>query len=90
MTDPRVEAAAISSLDVRLTGFTPSTYPFVAGLAEEAYGHPAGSFVRPAVIPFAHAAALFFVLRGWPQNEFPGGKWATIQHLEDLIERASP
>lgn len=73
---------------VKLTGFTPSTYDLVAGLAEEMYGHPALSHARPTVIPFESAAAVWFVLRALPDDRFPGGKWATVQHLEGLIDAA--
>lgn len=83
MTERNVE---LSMTDVRLAGFTPPTYDFVAGIVEEAFGHPPLSHARPTVIPFTSAAALFFILRAWPEGDFPGGKWATIQHLEGLIE----
>lgn len=72
--------------DVRLSGFTPPTYDLVAGITEERWGHPALSHARPTVIPFESACALWFVLRGMADEEFPGGKWATLQHLESLIE----
>lgn len=71
--------------EVRLEGFTLSTYDFIAQIVEDRFGHPAGSHLRPTVIPFESAATLFFVLRYTPESEFPGGKWATIQHLESLI-----
>ena len=73
---------------VKLSGFTPRTYDLVAAIAEELWGHPALSHARPTVIPFESAAALCFVLRSLPDERFPGGKWATIQHLESLVEAA--
>jgi len=74
--------------DVRLSGFTPTTYDFVAGIVEDRWGHPPLSHSRPTVIPLESAAALYFVLRVTPDEGFPGGKWATVQHLEGLIEDA--
>lgn len=72
---------------VRLSGFTPTTYDFLSSFVEEQWGHPALSHSRPTVIPFEPAAALYFILRATPDQEFPGGKWATLQHLESVIER---
>ncbi len=79
----------VAGTEVRLDGFTSVTYPFVAGIAGDRWGHPEGSHHRPTVIPFESAAALHFVLRGTPDDEFPGGKWATIQHHEGLIDVAA-
>lgn len=76
----------MSSESVRLSGFTPTSYDFVSRLAEDRFGHPAGSYARPTVIPIESAATLFFLLRLAPDDEFPAGKWAVIQHLEGLIE----
>ncbi len=73
---------------MRLSGFTPSTYDLLAGLAEDHWGHPALSHARPTVLPLESAAALFFVLRVLDDAQFPSGKWATIQHLEALITAA--
>jgi hypothetical protein len=72
--------------DVRLAGFTPPTYDFLAEIVEEQWGHPKLSHARPTVVPFEHAAALYFLLRATPEDEFPNGKWATIQHLEGLLD----
>lgn len=71
---------------VRLDGFTPTTYDFLATIIETCWGHPTGSFQRPTTIPFESAAGLFFILRGTDDAAFPGGKWATIQHLEEVID----
>jgi hypothetical protein len=72
--------------DVTLRGFTPRTYDFLAALVEDHWGHPMNDFTKPSPIPFGSAAELFFVLRAMPDDFFPGGKWATIQHLETLID----
>ena len=75
--------------DVRLGGFTPLTYDLLSRIVEERWGHPALSHSRPTVIPLESAAALYFVLRAMPDEEFPGGKWATIQHLGSLLDEAA-
>lgn len=53
------------------------------------WGHPMNDFTRPSSIPFPSATELYFVLRVTPDGEFPGGKWATIQHLETLLDEAA-
>lgn len=72
--------------DVCLVGFTDHTYTFIANIIDEHFGHPMNDPSLPSTIPFASASELFFLLRGVPDEEFPGGKWATIQHLENLID----
>lgn len=76
------------SPSVKLEGFTPVTYDMLATLVEDWWGHPPLSFARPTVVPLEHAAALYFVLRRLRDDAFPRGKWATIQHLEALIDEA--
>lgn len=73
---------------VKLSGFTPSTYDFIAGFIEEWHGTPALSFARPTYVQVGVAAEAFFRFRAMPESVFPGGKWATLQHLEGLIEAA--
>lgn len=43
----------------------------------------------PSYISAENAALLFFVLRATRDTDglFPCGKWASIQHLEDCIEK---
>jgi hypothetical protein len=73
------------SLDyVDTTGFSPVTRPWIRQLVEDLNGSPSGD----SIIAADTAALLFFILRLLPDDEFPGAKWATIQHLESQIERA--
>jgi hypothetical protein len=82
---PHGSGPMIDSDSVTLRGFTPPTYDLLAQMVDDAWGHPKLSHARPTVIPFEHAAALWFVLRTMPDETFPGGKWATLQHLEALV-----
>ena len=38
-------------------------------------------------ISFERASALFFLLRKIPDEDFPRGKWATIQFLEAWLDK---
>lgn len=89
MTDIGIQVNEIPMADVELAGFTPSTQAWLNDIIEGAWGHPPGSPARPATIPLTSAATLYFLLRVVDDINFPGGKWATIQHLESLIEEAT-
>jgi len=69
---------------VRLDGFIPTTWDALRDLFEALGAHVKES--QPTLVTVECAAASFFVLRFLPESYFPGGKWATIQHLEGLIE----
>jgi len=68
---------------IPLVGFTPGTLDF---LAERAGLEPteavADGIPRRSALHFVHE------LRATDDDAFPGGKWATIQHLESLIGAA--
>jgi hypothetical protein len=63
--------------------FTPVSKPWIKQLVEELNGSPSGD----SIIAADTAALLFFILRQLPDDAFPGGKWATIQHLENQIDK---
>lgn len=72
---------------VRLRGFTPSTLDYLA----EALGVKPNLSEMTALedgITGKRAIGLLAWLREVPDDLFPGGKWATIQHLEALIAQA--
>jgi len=69
---------------VRLVGFTEPTRRWLCEVAEAMFG---GDPER--MLSLEQAAVLFFVLRREQEDSFPGGKWATIQHLESLIAAAA-
>jgi hypothetical protein len=73
---------AVMQIDVHLHGFTPKTMDWLAGIIEHEFGHPRG---KDGWVPLPSAAALYFLLRSLSEDAFPGGKWATVQHLETLI-----
>ena len=68
---------------ISLEGFTSDTYDFIAEEIEGIWGM---SFDPGECLTPSNAAYLFFRLRATPDDYFPGGKWATIQHLETLID----
>lgn len=65
---------------------TKPTWDFLRRVIEDGFGaHIKDS--QPTLVTVETAAALFFLLRKLPGERFPGGKWATIQHLEGLVEK---
>ena len=68
---------------VRIEGFTLATHEWLIRLVESEYGGDPKLLVN-----FDYASSLFFRLRKLPDDAFPGGKWATLQHLESCIEDA--
>lgn len=75
---------------VRLEGFTPKTYAFMKELVEQKRltGKWFYSSAAKPEVPLESVSALYFILRGTDDYLFPGGKWATIQLLELLIDKA--
>lgn len=68
---------------VELQGFTPATLQF---LAEERGVQRV--YEGRYVMSGASALGLLARLRDTSDERFPGGKWATIQHLEAQIAQA--
>jgi hypothetical protein len=69
---------------VLLLHFTPATLDWLC----EILGIESTEAVAPPGITGAQALQLLAGLKGTPDAEFPGGKWATIQHLESCIAAA--
>lgn len=68
---------------IPLDGFSSATRSFIARVIVHKWG--LSMSIRPKAVSFEVAAALFFILRDMDDADFPGGKWATIQHLESLL-----
>lgn len=66
---------------VRIEGFTEPTAKWLGEIIESLWGTP------PPHLTVEQASALYFIIRAQPDDVFPGGKWATVQHLEGLIEQ---
>lgn len=77
----RLAEVSIDYVDSK--GFSPATGPWIKELVEALDGSPSGD----VIIKAETAALLFFILRALPEEDFPGAKWATIQHLEGQIEK---
>lgn len=82
MADAARQIEDMSFEYVNTSSFSPVTSPWIKELAEALDGSPSGD----KILRVETAALLFFILRALPDDEFPGGKWATIQHLESQIE----
>lgn len=67
----------MSDRRVELTGFTPKTWVWLHD-----------KFNAEHVVTGKRALGLVAKLRDEPDENFPGGKWATIQHLEARIAAA--
>lgn len=69
---------------VKLTGFTDETMRMLVGYlpVHTTEQHANGDTV---VVTLLAAENLKRLLTGLPDSAFPGGKWATVQHLEDRI-----
>jgi len=68
---------------INLRGFSPETTYWLKEEFAIKYDFPLdGTFIS-----FETACALFFLLRQCPDEEFPRGKWATIQLLEGWLDK---
>ena len=64
------------ALTVLLTGFTPHTRQFLLDRF----------CLDRDDVTIGQARQMIDELRQAPDEAFPGGKWATIQHLQDLLD----
>jgi hypothetical protein len=68
---------------LNLYNFTPETSRWLINKFSYKYNFPIDSHY----LSFERGCALFFLLKETPDNEFPKGKWATIQFLEGELNQ---
>lgn len=80
----------MSSTTTTLSGFTVNTRPFLVRFLRDemrvGYHYHEDDEGRWVIeLERRHALALANRLKDTPDEQFPGGKWATIQHVEACI-----
>jgi hypothetical protein len=76
-----IRLTELSFEPVRIDGFPVDTHAWIRRLVGELDGSDPGVYAS-----LDTASLLVFIMRALPEDEVPGGKWATIQHLEDQIQ----